>query len=50
MGENSYYNDDDFWQKINAYARKAGRKLVDESPYASTMPPRIQRRQPGQSP
>ena len=28
MGENSYYTDSDFWQKLNDYARKAGRKLV----------------------
>ena len=31
MGENSYYNDDDFWQKINAYAKIASRKVVEKA-------------------
>ena len=30
MGENSYYNDD-FWQKINAYAKLAGRKVIEKA-------------------
>ena len=31
MGENTYYSDDDFWQKINNYARIAGRKVVEKA-------------------
>ena len=31
MGENSYYNDDDFWQKINTYAKLAGRKVIEKA-------------------
>jgi len=31
MGENTYYTDDDFWQKINSYATLAGRKLVEKA-------------------
>ena len=31
MGENTYYTDDDFWQKLNAYAKIAGRKLVEKA-------------------
>ena len=31
MGGKTYYTDDDFWQKINAYAKIAGRKLVEKA-------------------
>ena len=31
MGENTYYTDDDFWQKINSYAKLAGRKVVEKA-------------------
>ena len=31
MGENTYYTDGDFWQKLNAYAKIAGRKLVEKA-------------------
>ena len=30
MGE-TYYSDADFWQKINACAKKAGRKVVEKA-------------------
>ena len=31
MGENTYYTDDDFWHKTNAYAKIAGRKVVEKA-------------------
>ena len=31
MGEKTYYTDNDFWQKINAYAKIAGRKLAEKA-------------------
>ena len=31
MGENTYYTDDDFWQKINLYAKLAGRKVTEKA-------------------
>ena len=31
MGENTYYTDDDFGQKLNDYAKIAGRKLVEKA-------------------
>ena len=29
MGKNGRYTDDDFWHKLNTYAKKAGRKVVE---------------------
>lgn len=31
MGENTYYTDDVFWQKINVYAKIAGRKVTEKA-------------------
>ena len=31
MGENGRYADRDFWRKLNAYAKIAGRKLVEKA-------------------